>query len=135
MVEGIFGGMELAFLCRVALFCLRKFLRFVRNGMESDLAIWVAESLLKNCADAMLRGIGIDDEGLSHPRMSEHRLAGERLLEGLECFFFLVGPDDGSTFLWGSFEKIGQWQSHFRIVPDVAPVLVGKVVESTYVGY
>ena len=106
MVERIFGGKELAFLCRVALFGLCELLRLICNGMESDLAIWVTESLLKNCADAVLRRIRIDDEGLPDPRMSEHRLRCERLFEGLECFFFFVGPDDGGTFLWGSFEKV-----------------------------
>src|SRR5256885_1919707 len=66
------------------------------------------------------------------PSASGYPSTCERIFESLECFFFLVGPDDGGTFLWGSFEKIGQWQSHFRKVPDVAPVMVGKVVESTY---
>src|SRR5256884_8182822 len=89
------------------MFSLCELLQLICNGMESDLAIWVVESLLKNCANAVLQGVRIDDERLSHPRMSEHRLRCKRPFEGLECFFFLVGPDDGSTFLWGSFEKIG----------------------------
>src|SRR2546421_11608023 len=59
MVEGIFSGKEFVFLCRVSLFCLCKLLRFVCNGMELDLAIWVTEGLLKNCANAVLRRIRI----------------------------------------------------------------------------
>src|SRR5438105_3554115 len=87
-VEGIFGSKELVFLYGVSLFSFCELLRFICNGMESDLAIWVTEGLLKNCADAVLRRIRIDNEELPHPRMSEHRLRCERLFEGLECFLF-----------------------------------------------
>ena len=54
VAEGIFRRKELSFLRRIALFGLCELLRLICNGVESDLAIWIAESLLKHCADAEL---------------------------------------------------------------------------------
>jgi hypothetical protein len=39
--------------------------------MESDLVVWVSEGLLEDHADAILRGIRVYDERLTHLRMLE----------------------------------------------------------------
>jgi hypothetical protein len=50
----MFDREELSFLCRVVLFRLRQLLRLERDGVESDLVVWVSEGLLEDCADAVL---------------------------------------------------------------------------------
>jgi hypothetical protein len=75
---------EFSFLCRVVLFRLRQLLRLKSDGMESDLAIWIFKRLLEDRADAILRGIGVYDERLTHPRMPKDRIRRERCFESLE---------------------------------------------------
>jgi hypothetical protein len=70
--------------------------------MESNLIIWIAKSLLKNCAEVILRRIGVDDEGLSHPRVAKDRFGGEGLFEGSECGFLFLRPSDRGSFDWGT---------------------------------
>src|SRR6202035_1962991 len=74
MIQRMLDRKEFSFLCRVVLFRLCQLLGFECDGMESDLVVWVFKRLLEDCADAILRGIRVYDERLTHPRVPQDRI-------------------------------------------------------------